>query len=265
MGLDGRLADHQRRRSPGSRARGDQLQHLQLACGELADRGGMAGGRGAGRGELLDDGAVIAGASSASPASNGSHPVDQLRPRHILQQEAAGPRQHRLVHVLVEVERGQDQNAGRPAPPPGPGWPGDRRPGMRMSIRTTSGRSLRASATASAPLPEPRPPRFLLRGPGSSETRPGPGPGRPPSGGWSQGQPGAHGEPADGGGPAPTYRRTERPARSSRPGHAPLRVPGCAPGPIVRDLQLERVGSVAEGPRRGLAPRASAHWSAPPG
>ena len=53
---------------------------------------------------------VIDGASSASPARDDHDRLDQLLGRRVLEQEAARTGPQRLVDVLVEVERGQDQD-----------------------------------------------------------------------------------------------------------------------------------------------------------
>ena len=96
---------------------------------------------------------VIDGASRPSPAATTLLPR-QLRRRDVLQQKSTRAGPERGVHEIVQVEHGQDQHAdtarlGRCAKLPGRLDPVQ--PWIRTSIRTTSGCSRCATATASAP------------------------------------------------------------------------------------------------------------------
>jgi hypothetical protein len=83
---------------------------------------------------------VIAGERSASPPGDDADCREELFGRVVLEHEAAGTGAERLVDMLVEVERRQDQDPGvssaarmrRVASSPSSS-------GMRMSIRTTVG------------------------------------------------------------------------------------------------------------------------------
>ena len=112
MGLDRRLAEVQ----PfgdlvvGTTA-GHQTQHLGLAFGELVEPwyDGVVAGPGH---ELLDEAAGDRRCEQGIAGRQHPHGGDQVVRRGVLQQEAAGTGAYRLVDVVVEVERRQDQDLG---------------------------------------------------------------------------------------------------------------------------------------------------------
>ena len=98
--------------------------------------------------------------TAARPGRDGLDRADQLLRRRALEQEARRADRQRAEDVLVVLERRQDHDpasgaaatTSRVAAIPS-------RPGMRMSIRTTSGRSSRAAASRGRrPRPHRPPP-----------------------------------------------------------------------------------------------------------
>ena len=86
----------------------------------------------------------MVGARSASPVGDDADGVGELLGADVLDQEAAGAGLHGLVDVLVEVEGGEDEDAcgrGRRCRSRRVAW-SPSSSGMRMSMRTTSGREL---------------------------------------------------------------------------------------------------------------------------
>ena len=84
----------------------------------------------------------------------GVHGLGEQGRAGVLEQEAAGAGPQRRVDVLVEVERGDDddrERVGDAGTGQGPGGLDAVEPGMRMSNRHTSGRRRRASSTARRP------------------------------------------------------------------------------------------------------------------
>jgi hypothetical protein len=114
--LHRRLADDQllrdlRVREPSR----DEAEDLELARGQLVEALGRRR-RGGGAGELLDQ---PLGDRRRQQRLAGGHDADarrELLGRHVLEQEAAGAGAQRLVDVLVEVERGEHEDAGRRVP-----------------------------------------------------------------------------------------------------------------------------------------------------
>ena len=98
-------------------AAGDQSENLELALGEiLGQRGRLWRGL---AGERLDQRSCHRRGQQRFTAGHHAHRGDELLGWRVLQEESAGTGAHRLEHVLVEVERGQDQDAradrrGRP-------------------------------------------------------------------------------------------------------------------------------------------------------
>ena len=78
---------------------------------EASAGGGVSGGPGSVCAKRSSSRRVTVGASSASPARHHADRLDELRRLHVLEQEAARSSAQRLEDVLVEVERGQDQDA----------------------------------------------------------------------------------------------------------------------------------------------------------
>ena len=98
---------------------------------------------------------VTFGASSASPSATTRTAASRSSGSVSFEQEAARAGAQRLEHVLVEIERREDQHPRRR----GRVVAGDARvasspsiSGMRMSMRMTSGRSSRTRSTASTPF-----------------------------------------------------------------------------------------------------------------
>ena len=82
---------------------------------------------------------VTLGESRASPAATTWTALQQVVRQRVLQQEAARAGAQRLVHVLVEIERREDEHAGRPG-----------RHRRRRSAASPRGRPSRASGCPSA-------------------------------------------------------------------------------------------------------------------
>ncbi len=115
--FDRRFADEELLRDfrVGAAAR-DQLQHLELASGQLlevgrkrADRGGRAPD------ELLDHAARDRRGQQCVAARDCPDPGDQLLGRDVLEQEAARTHSERVVDVLVHVEGGEHHDLRRGA------------------------------------------------------------------------------------------------------------------------------------------------------
>ena len=91
---------------------GDQAEHLHLALGQLVEVS-WPGGPGH-AGELLDDALGDRRRQERVAVGHRADGGEELLGRVVLEDEAAGPDAQRLVDVLVEIERRQDQDAGRP-------------------------------------------------------------------------------------------------------------------------------------------------------
>ena len=146
------------------RPRGDQAEDLPLALGqilELARRRGVRDAR-----ELLDHAPGDRRREERVAGGDGADRREQLLGRVVLEHEPARAGAQRLVDVLVEVERRQDQDPRaessaarmrRVASSPSSS-------GMRMSIRTTVGREARGLVDRLEPVRSPRrPPRCRPR------------------------------------------------------------------------------------------------------
>ena len=193
---------------------------------------------------------------------------DQVGARRVLEQEPARPGAQRLVHVVVEVERGQDDHLrARPAPAAvirrvasSPSITG-----IRMSISTTSGRCAgrgghRLGAVRRlahhGEARRPRGSRRSRRGPVPGRRRPAPAAERAGSqvhgstGVLPHRKPCRNGEPAAVGRDRPSARRRRRPP-------VPRYPPGRTAGPT----------SAAAGPsaRAAAVPAPCAVRPAPPG
>jgi hypothetical protein len=111
MGLDRRLAEGQFGGEFGvAQAPGEQPKHLKLARGQLGQVGvhGRAGGRT--RREPLDEPAGDRWREQGVTGPHHPHRGDELLRGDVLEQEPAGARAERGVHVLVKVERGEDDD-----------------------------------------------------------------------------------------------------------------------------------------------------------
>ena len=256
-----------------------QPQHLELARGQLAERGRQrrlerAGGR---RTNSSISRRVIDGASSASPAATTWIAVDELLRRGVLEQEAARAGAQRLVDVLVEVERGQHQHPrsvvaarrGAGASPRGRRGPASGCPSGRR-------RACSARAASSASRPSAASPTTSMSGLGSRIMRKprGRAPGRRRSGrGCSCGGVLSRGSRAADAKPPPSPRAgLERRRRTAPRARACRRARGRpSPSPfgraVVRDLELDLVRAVADDdPRHARGPAClsafvSASWT----
>ena len=256
MRLDRRLADEQLLGDLGVRgAARDRAQHLELAGGQVLELGGGVPDAGGRRTNSSIRRLVIVGREQRVAAGDDLDRLDELLGRGVLEQEAARARAQRLVDVLVEVEGRQHQHpraVGRPASRRVASSPS--RLGMRMSIRTTSGLSARDRLDGLAPVggladhldvrlgvedhAEAGADERLIVGDqhyGSLTS--------PPS--------------RSAAAPGPRSRRPPRPALQlttvdgdpfAHPDEAVAAVPfvAGAPAAVVRDLQLEVVGGVAD-------------------
>jgi hypothetical protein len=104
---------------------GDQHQHLTLSVREARERGWLAGRRRCGEhgGEPVEEAAGDARRDDGVAGVDRPDGGDQLLRRRILQEERAGARPQRLDDVLVEVEGGEDDDAGHVAVALGDGTP----------------------------------------------------------------------------------------------------------------------------------------------
>ncbi len=93
-------------------ALGDQPEHLGLAGREGAERRQPVGGRRPAAGELGDQAAGDGGGDQRVARGDDPDGVEQPLGGDVLEQEPAGPGVQCVVHVLVEVERRQHQDAG---------------------------------------------------------------------------------------------------------------------------------------------------------
>ena len=124
MGLGGRLADHQLAADLRvGQAADEQVEHLAFPGRQLADGAGD-GGLGPDRdsGELLDDRAGDGRGEQRVAAGHDPDRRDDLLRRRVLEHEPARAGPQRVVDVVVEPERGQDQHPGgglSPHDPPG--------------------------------------------------------------------------------------------------------------------------------------------------
>ena len=106
----------------------DEPEDLELALGQLVERRAARGRRARWLANRSSSRRVTVGASSASPAATTRIASSSSSAAHVLEEEAAGAGAHRLVDVLVEVERRQDQDARAGAGRRGSrGWPRCRR------------------------------------------------------------------------------------------------------------------------------------------
>ena len=238
---------------------------------------GGAGARAAGPGKLLDHAPRHRRGEQRVAARDDPHGLAELVRRGVLEQEPAGAGAQRREDVLVEVEGRHDEHAAAPSPrrPRCAGWPRcPSMPGIRTSIRTTSGRARVPQPTASAPsrrLADDARCRGSSRGSCGSPRASLPGRRR------GRGSPARHGRslerhrartrnPPPGAGPPRARRRDAAAARACRAGRGRRRGSRDAPAPC-RDLELDRADRrcTARRPPRRAAPRAGARWSAPPG
>jgi hypothetical protein len=118
MGLDRRLGDHQPLGDlPVRQALRDEDQHLRLPLGQIAVRRLLRGRHQAGclgqLRELRDQPLGDGGGQQRLAGRHHPYPVGELTCRGVLEEEAGGARPQRLVHVLVEVERGEHQHLRR--------------------------------------------------------------------------------------------------------------------------------------------------------
>src|ERR1019366_6756452 len=112
MGLRGCLADHEFVRKLGVRSSTrDQLQHLELAWRELAKLGRDRQRRTLD--ESLDQPAGDRWRNQRVAAGDRAHGLDELVTPGVLEQESARPCAQCREHVLVEVERREDQDRDR--------------------------------------------------------------------------------------------------------------------------------------------------------
>ena len=111
--LDGGVADDEFAGDVGVReAAGDEPQHFELARGQLGERRGLfALGRPAC--VVLDQPARDRGREERVAGGDHADGLSELVGAGVLEQEAAGAGAEGLVDVVVEVERRQDQDAGR--------------------------------------------------------------------------------------------------------------------------------------------------------
>jgi hypothetical protein len=226
VALDGGVADDQLGGDLGvGQPAGDQLEDLPLPVGEALEALERVGGAGWGEpGELLDHPAGDRGGQQRVPG--GDHPdrADELLGRGALEQEAARACREGLIHVLVQVEGGQDHHPGPRArrqellgglqavqvrhpdvhqhhlgpQPPGGGDRLDAVAGLAHHLDVGLGLQ---------DHPEPRPDQLLVVGQQHPEVM-APRPG-------AAGRPGRRSRPG-GGGPAAARRRTAPPALASR-------------------------------------------------
>ncbi len=121
----------------------DERDDLALTIGEHVHRRRGEVGPRRPRRELLDQPAGHAGRQQRLTGRDLPHGPDEVSRLGVLHEEAAGPQPHGLEHVLVQLERGEHEHAGRPSSAGSPvicrraSRPST--PGIRMSISTTSG------------------------------------------------------------------------------------------------------------------------------
>ena len=97
--------------SPFDSPVGDQAEDVELPRRQLVD--GLGPHRTRQLRELLDHALGHRGRQQRVTGRDGAQRGDQLLRRIVLEDEAAGARLERLVDVLVEVEGGEDEDAGR--------------------------------------------------------------------------------------------------------------------------------------------------------
>jgi hypothetical protein len=85
------------------------------------------------------------------PLCGRPHRRDERASRRVRHQEPAGAGFDGSDHVLISAVRGQDQDAARTSAQISRVATNPSTPGIRMSMRVTSGRSSRARLIASAP------------------------------------------------------------------------------------------------------------------
>jgi hypothetical protein len=114
VGLRRSLRDHELVGDLGvGQAPGHELEHLDLARGELLERGRRCGVGGRVPGELGDHAASDRGGEQSLPGRGRPDRLDELLRWRVLEQESARSRAEGLVEVLVVVERGHDDDVRR--------------------------------------------------------------------------------------------------------------------------------------------------------
>ena len=94
------------------RPRAIEPEHVELPARELRQRGGNAGVRAWPAHVVGDQPARDLRREQGIARRHDAHRLGELRGRRVLEQEAARARAHRLVDVLVEVERGEHEDPG---------------------------------------------------------------------------------------------------------------------------------------------------------
>src|SRR5215469_14452943 len=94
-------------------AAGDEGQHFGLAFGQVLEVLAAGGPGRAQAGELRDQAAGHPRSQQRVAGRDHPHGLGELASRGVLEQEAAGAGAQRLVHVVVQVEGGQNQDPGR--------------------------------------------------------------------------------------------------------------------------------------------------------
>src|SRR6266540_4505954 len=114
VGFDGCFADEQ---GCGDLvvglAFGDQLEHLELAVGQLVELGGGGLPGWGAAGELFDQAAGDRWGEQRFALGDGADGVGELFGADVFEEEAAGAGFHRVVDVFVHVEGCQHQHPGR--------------------------------------------------------------------------------------------------------------------------------------------------------
>jgi hypothetical protein len=111
VGLHGRVADVELLSDLGVRESAcDQAEDVSFPLGELVELGRRSRSRHAR--ELLDHPLGDRGREEGVAACDGADGDEELFRRVILEDEPAGTDPECFVHVLVEVERGQDEDPG---------------------------------------------------------------------------------------------------------------------------------------------------------
>jgi hypothetical protein len=114
--LDRRLADDKARRDLRiGQAAGDQPQDLDLASGERCERTVVRRHPVLRRLEAFEQSTDRGRAEQGVSARDDSDRVDEIGRSDVLEQKGAGAGADRTVDVVVEVEGGQDEDAGRAA------------------------------------------------------------------------------------------------------------------------------------------------------
>ena len=112
MRFDRGLCDEERGRDLGVRQPGgEQPEYLDLSRGQQGERFRQARWS-AGRGEVLDEALGDGRGEEGVVPAGGDHCVGELLGREVLEQEAVRAGPEGVVDVLVEVESGEDDDAG---------------------------------------------------------------------------------------------------------------------------------------------------------